>query len=136
MSQWLVPSSVAFLLWGVWAFLPKLTMQYINPKSAVVYEALGGLLVALAVLAFVGFRPETHARGMALALITGALGLLGAFGYLYAVSKGPVALISTMTALYPIITIMLAYLVLGEPITIKQGIGLILALVAIVLITS
>ena len=136
MSQWLVPSSVALLLWGVWAFLPKLTMQYIHPKSAVVYEALGGLLVAAAVLAFVGFRPETNARGMALALITGVLGLLGAFGYLYAVSKGPVALISTMTALYPIVTILLAYLVLGEPITMKQGIGLIMALVAIVLITS
>jgi len=136
MSQWLVPSSVALLLWGVWAFLPKLTMQYINPKSAVVYEALGGLLVAAVVLVFVGFRPETHVRGVTLALITGVLGLLGAFGYLYAVSKGPVALISTMTALYPIVTIILAYLVLGEPVTMKQGIGLIMALIAIILITS
>jgi transporter family protein len=134
--QWMIPALVAFACWGVWAFLPKMTTRYLNPSSAVIYEALGGALVALAVLAFIGFRPEMHARGISLALLTGVLGLLGALAYLFAVRKGPVMLISTITALYPVLAVALAYVLLHEPVTWKQAAGIALALIAILLMTT
>jgi transporter family protein len=56
--------------------------------------------------------------------------------YLFAVSRGPVTIISTVTALYPILAVLLAYLFLNEPISVKQGLGILLGPVAIVLISG
>lgn len=134
MAEWLPPTLLAFLLWGAWSFLPKLTMRYIDPNSAVVYEAIGGLLIALGVLFLIGFKPATDVRGAALAVITGALGVAGALAYLYAMRSGPVAPVATISALYPVLAIILAGLLLKEPISLKQGLGVVLGLIAMVLI--
>ncbi|MGX2042114.1 EamA family transporter [Methylocaldum sp. MU1018] len=134
MTPWFLPAAAAFICWGVWAFLPKLTTRYIDPKSAIVYEAAGGLIVALAVLIL--FKPTTEPRGIALSLSTGISGATGAFAYLYAVAKGPVAPVSTATALYPILAIVLACFFLNESVTLRQGIGIVLGLIAMVLISA
>jgi transporter family protein len=136
MPAWLPATAVAFLCWGIWAFLPKLTTRYIDPKSAIVYEALGWLVLALAVLGAMAFRPAADGRGVGLALITGTLGAGGALAYLYALRTGPVTLISTLTALYPLLAIALAGLFLGESISLKQGAGIVLGLIAMILISG
>lgn len=136
MKNWLAPAVVAFICWGIWAFLPKIATQYINPRSVVVYEIVGALIVALIAFVSLGFKVQTHPIGSSLAIIIGALGLGGSLAYLYAVGKGPVSVVSVLTALYPILTITLAYLLLHEPVTLKQGIGMLLALVAIILLTT
>jgi transporter family protein len=135
-THWLLPTTAAFFCWGIWAFLPKLTTRYIDPKSAIIYEAAGGLIVALAVLILIVFKPATEPRGIMLALSTGVLGAAGAFAYLYAVTKGPATLVFTATALYPILAIVLAYFFLNEAVTLKQGIGIVLGLIAMVLISA
>lgn len=136
MHQWTIPAAATFICWGIWAFLPKLTTQYIDPKSAMIYEAAGGLVVALVVLLMLGLRPAADGRGILLAVLTGMLGILGALGYLFAVVRGPVTVIATVTALYPVLAIVLAYLFLNEPITLKQSLGICLGLVAIVLMSG
>lgn len=136
MPAWLPSAGAAFLCWGVWAFLPKLTTRYIDPKSAIVYEALGGIAMAAVVLAWIGFRPAMDGRGVLLALTTGMLGLGGALAYLYAVRSGPVVLISTLTALYPILAIGLAGWLLHEPVSLRQWLGILLGLIAMLLIAG
>jgi transporter family protein len=130
----LTPTALAFLCWGVWAFLPKLTLRYIDPRSAIVYEAVGGLLVAFAALYLVAFKPALDPRGVALAVATGALGVGGALAYLYALRSGPVAPVATLSALYPVLAILLAGLVLREPVSLRQGVGIALGLIAMALI--
>jgi transporter family protein len=105
--------------------------MYISPLSAVVFEVLGGMIVGACVLFFIGFRPEMDPRGVGLAMITGTLGFLGALCYLIAIRKGKVSVIVTLTALYPIVSILLAHFILHESITIKQVIGIIFACLAI-----
>lgn len=134
MREWIPPTIAAFILWGLWSFVPKITTRYISPKSAVIYEVIGGLVVAIIVLFSLGFRPDTHPKGVALAITTGLLGFLGALCFLYAVSKGPVSLVATLSALYPAVAIALAVIFLHESITVKQGIGVLLALGSMVLI--
>lgn len=136
MNHWILPTAAAFVCWGVWAFLPKLTTRYIDPKSAIVYEAVGGLVVALVILALIAFKPAAEPRGIVLALSTGILGATGAFAFLYAVTKGPVTLVSTGTALYPILAIVLACFFLNESVTLRQGFGIVLALIAVALISA
>ena len=136
MREWILPTFGAFVLWGLWSFVPKITTRHISPKSAVVYEVLGGLIIAIIVLFSLGFRPDAHPKGVALAITTGVLGFLGALCFLYAVSKGPVSLVATLSALYPVIAIVLAMIFLHEPVTVKQGVGILLALGAMFLIAT
>jgi len=136
MVNWLTPAVLAFVLWGFWAFLPKIATQYIDPKSIIFFEVIGAILIGLIALISLDFKVQTEPRGVILAIIVGALGLGGSFAYVYAISKGPVGIISIFTALYPILTILLAYFILHEPMTIKQGIGICFAFVAIFLLST
>jgi transporter family protein len=134
MKGWIAPATLTFIFWGLWGFIPKVTTRYINPTSAVVYEALIGLPVALIILVFMRFQIQTEPRGIALASITGTLGLLGALGYLVAVTRGPVSLVTAFVALAPALTILLAMVLLGETLAVRQWIGVGMALVAALLI--
>jgi transporter family protein len=136
MANWLTPAVIAFIFWGIWAFLPKIATQYIDPNSVIVYEVIGAFIVGLIALLSIDFKLQTQPQGIVLAVIVGALGLGGSFAYVYALSKGPVGIISIFTALYPILTLLLAYFVLHEPITLKQAIGIGMALVAIFLLST
>ncbi|ACK73278.1 protein of unknown function DUF6 transmembrane [Gloeothece citriformis PCC 7424] len=135
-KEWILPTLGALIFWGFWGFIPKITTQYIEPKSAIVYEVIGAMIVGMIVLFSLQFQPDTHPKGIVLAITTGMLGLLGAFCFLNAVSKGAVVLVSTLSALYPVVTICLATFILGETISIQQGVGIALAVLAIILITA
>jgi transporter family protein len=136
MSNWLLPAMGAMLCWGLWGFIPKQTTQYLSPTSAIFYEVFGGVVFAAIVLLFTQTLPEFHPKGALLAMSTGMLGFLGALMFLTAVMRGPVKLVSIVSALYPIITILLAVTFLHEAISLRQGIGIILAGLALVLIVG
>jgi transporter family protein len=135
MKAWILPTLGTFVCWGLWSFIPKITTRYIDPKSAVIYEVIGGFFLAIVVFYFMGFRLEVHPKGVALAASAGLLGFLGALCFLYAVTKGPVSLIAPLSSLYPILSIALAVIFLHETITIKQCVGIGFALVAMILVS-
>jgi transporter family protein len=136
MKPWFVPAFLALMMWGVWGFLPKLSTRIMSPISVLVFQGLGVFLVAAAVLFFVGSNLETVPKGILLAVATGVFGMLGALFYLMAIKQGKVSTIVTLTALYPLISIALAWMVLKEPITLKEGMGMVLAVIAIVLLAT
>jgi len=133
MGNWFIFGLLTLVLWGVWGFLPKLATRYIDPRSVLVFQTIGSIVVTIVILATIDFRPELHTKGMTLAIVTGIMGTLGAVSFLYSITKGKASVVVTMTALYPIVTIMLSLFILKESITIKQGIAIILALTAMVL---
>ncbi|MDY7035720.1 MAG: EamA family transporter [Thermodesulfobacteriota bacterium] len=136
MKQWFLPTFGAFVLWGLWSFIPKITTKYISPKSAILFEVLGGMLIAIIVLFSLKLKPDIHPKGVLLAITTGILGFSGALCFLYAASKGPISLIAILSALYPIIAIVLAIIFLNESISFKQGLGIFLGLGAMILIAT
>jgi bacterial/archaeal transporter family protein len=135
-SGWWLPTLAALFCWGFWAFIPKITTRYLNPSSAIVYEAAGSLCLAFLTLLSLRFQPQVHPQGIGLAFITGLLGFGGAFCFLTAVSQGPVALVATISALYPVVSVVLAVVILHEPLTLKQTIGIAIALLAMVLVAT
>jgi transporter family protein len=136
MKSWLVPVLGAFVFWGLWGFLPKITTRTITPMSAMIFEAVGGMLVALIALLSGGYRLELTRQGVFLALLTGIFGILGAWTYLQAVSTGKVSLVVSFTALYPIMSIILAVFFLGESLSVRQGAGIFFALLSMLLIAA
>jgi drug/metabolite transporter (DMT)-like permease len=71
-----------------------------------------------------------------LAVASGSLDLAANAFYLLAVRQGELGIVATLTSLYPASTVLLAWLVLGEPIQRVQATGLGTAAIAIVLITG
>ena len=136
MKEWLPASLCVFVLWGIWGFLPKLSTRYLPPKSVIIYEVLCSIAVGFIILAMLKFRPQFNMTGATLGFITGAVGFTGGLAYLYAVTKGPVSVVSVVTALYPAMVVAIAYFFLGETMTVKQTVGCVLALVSIALLTT
>ncbi|HEY9696161.1 MAG TPA: EamA family transporter [Trichocoleus sp.] len=136
MQNWVLPAIAALCLWGFWSFLPKLTTQYLDPQSAIVYEVIGGFILGIVTLASLNFRLAVHPIGIPLAMVTGILGAAGAFFFLKAVTQGPVSLVAALSALYPAVTILLANLLLHETITLRQGVGIGLALLSVILVAA
>lgn len=136
MRDWILPAFGSFLCWGLWSFLPKITTRHINPQSAIVYEVIGGMLLVAVLLVGFKVQPIVNPTGIALAVTTGILGFTGAFFFLTAMSRGPVTLVATFSALYPIVSILLAVFLLHETVNLKQSFGIFLALISVFLIAG
>ncbi len=88
MKEWILPTVGTFICWGLWSFIPKITTKYIDPRSAIVYEVIGGIVLSLIVLSFTNFRLETHPKGIALAGMAGlhystAVGIVSYFNSIH-----------------------------------------------------
>jgi transporter family protein len=136
MKEWLLPTLGTITFMGLWSFVPKITTKYLNPTSATIYEAIGGLLLGLLLLLLMNSRLEVHPKGIALAIATGVIGFMGAFCFLSAMAKGSVAIVSTLSALYPVVSIFLAMVFLHETVSLRQGLGIALALLSIILVAA
>ena len=136
MNGWLVWTMLAMITFGAWGFFPKLAVSYINPQSALVYQVIGGVFVGIISLAMVNFRPEIHPMGILYAALTGITGVLGTLFYYAAADRGQISVVVSLTALYPLITILLAIIFLHETLVLKQYIGLGFALTAIILLAG
>lgn len=132
---WLPAALLSLLCFGLWGFFAKMAVTYIDAKSALFYQALGITLIGIITLAMLKFKPGMEIKGMSFALISGIVNGLGLLLYLVAADKGKITGVVTLTGLYPLITIFLAFLILHEAINLKQGIGVLLALAAIYLLS-
>ncbi len=135
MPDWFFYALITLLVWSFFGLFPKLAASYIDPRSFLVYQVLGSLLVATLALVMLGFRPQWHLRGVALALLTGASGSIGTLFFLLAMQKGKASVVVVMTGLYPVLTVLMVCLLLKETLTLKQIIGMVLGLIAILLFT-
>lgn len=133
--MWFYLSSITLILWGLWGFFAKLASHHISPQAVYLWGSAGALIITILSLVL-GFRFEFHTLGLIYALLAGLTGGAGVIFFYYALKNGKVSLVVTMTALYPIFTILLSYIFLKEEITLRQAIGIAFALIAMVLMAG
>jgi bacterial/archaeal transporter family protein len=134
--NWLIYALCSTVLYGCWGFFSKLATNHINSYSVLIYETLGTVLVALFVLVRLEFKPQVEAWGIFYALLIGIFGVLATLFFLLAVSQGQASVVITLTALYPVVSIVLAAVILRESITLRQGMGIALAIAAMLLCST
>ena len=132
-EAWLLPSILALLIWGVTAFLPKLALRTLSPLHTIVYNSFFFLATAIGVQ-FIFGAPEFSSHGALFAMGTGACGAFGQLLYLIALKRGPLTYVSMISSLYPLIATMLAFVVLHEPMGLRQCLGVALGISSIVLL--
>lgn len=136
MNTWLGNALAALLCWGLWAFFPKLSLARISPASSVFFEACGVMATSIVVVMLLGPGIDRDFEGALFAILTGIFGTVGLYFFFCAVKTGPISVISSLTALYPVVTVVLAMIVLHERLALRQIFGVLLALVAAALLSS
>lgn len=134
--NWLFLTFAAMLLWGFWGFFSKLATSFIRDVDAAIYQAIGTVTVTLIAAFFVRFQPKGTPNGILYAVLSGASAALATFFFFSAITRGRGSVVVSMTALYPLVILALSVIFLHEAVTLKQLLGVGLALGAIVLLSS
>jgi transporter family protein len=135
-SPWFLYSLITLLFWGFSSFFTKLATTHLKASNAYIYQIIGVLIVGIVMAFLVKFQPVGKPVGILFALAAGAVVTFGNFFFVSAMGSGRTAIVVMTTALYPLITLTLGYLILHETISLKQILGIALALVAIYLLSG
>jgi bacterial/archaeal transporter family protein len=128
--NWLGFSLLALGLWGVWGFLGKVASQHL-PSPMVYLLTISGHLVVVAYLLVKGLGPISwQPWGVGAALGSGLAMAVALLLFLEALARGPATIVVPLTALYPAVTVVLSGIFLHEALTLRQLLGLALALAA------
>jgi bacterial/archaeal transporter family protein len=128
---------ISILGWGVGSFVSKLATNVMHPiMISVIVMATDLLLLPLAFI-FLKFDKSVPAMGLLYSVLIAILMTAGTMGFSFALRGGaPPGEATTLTALYPALTVALSCMFLGEPITLKKGIGMAFAIVSFVILSQ
>jgi len=133
---WLAYAALAFLSWGLWAFFVKLSTLTLSTRAVFFYELLGILIATVASLLWTGWIREFHPKGALFGVAAGICVIVGELLFILALHKGKASVVTTVVALYPLLTLVLAVLILHETLTLKQGIAMLFAAAAMILFAT
>jgi transporter family protein len=134
--RWMMYSFLSMLAWGLWAYLPKLALQSLTPDNVIFYESVGNLFPAIVIFIYLRGRIEFSRPGLATVCMSSFMTAGSILAYLYALKHGQVGVVVTLTGMYPVITILMAWAILKEKISRRQCFAIGLAMVAIYLLAS
>lgn len=135
MAHWLWLSLIAVTLWGIVGLLQKITTNHISAHAVLIWDRIGYIVILpflLAGLHLAHLGPKDILIGT-LAGLTNSLGALYLYTSLQSGAKASIAV--PLTALYPLITVLLAVVFLGERLNGLHWFGVALALLASVLMS-
>ena len=137
-NNWLWLSVIVFIMWGLQAYVMKFSNNTMKAESIFMYMAIGALLLSPFAIWMTDFSQPINwgFKGPYLAFIIQILNSIGALTLVYALRYGKAIIVVPLTGLSPVITIVLSliiYVVFPGAVLL---IGLILAAVAIILLSE
>lgn len=131
--KWLIFSLITLVCWGFWGVISKIALDQSSWQQLSIISAAFSIPVYL--LIYLYYRPSISvgSPGFYPALIIGLTGPIALVSNYLAVSLGKLSVVVPLISLYPVITVALSLFVLGEKITLTQGLGITFAVVAIIL---
>jgi bacterial/archaeal transporter family protein len=136
MNLWLGFAIAALVLWGVTGVTQKLSTNRISSERSFLWFCWA--MVALSAAVLVVARPHWGLGTLVLScsVAGGALNGLGAWTSFRALeSGGKASIVIPIISLYPLLTVLLAVLLLGERLTWMQTAGAITAIAAAILLS-
>jgi transporter family protein len=138
MPRWLLFSLITILVWGAWGVVSKVASEGVDANTNQIFFTFG----LLPLIALVWRSPRNPGGGagrrvgIGWAFLTGILGGTGNIAFFHAlVMGGKASIVSPVTALFPVVTVVLAVTLLHERVGTTQKLGLVLALIAIYLLS-
>ncbi|MCC6044579.1 MAG: EamA family transporter [Desulfurococcales archaeon] len=140
MEPWLVLSVMVVVLWGLWGLALKYASLNLEWQYVYVASALGAFLVyATVVLALALTGKLGHVsdyKSLGIALLGGLMGALGGLMLIIALRLAEASIVVPLTSIYPAVTVALSIALLGESVTTRKIAGVILAIIAVILLST
>lgn len=133
LSSWYYPSFVALCLYGAWGYWGTRASNFISPLSITFYSSIGVLVSGIIALVLLDFKPDLCVKGSAYGLLNGLASGIACIFFILALRNGPTMPVVLVTSMYPMITLMLCMIFLKQGLTLKQGLGMVFAIVALIL---
>jgi len=132
--KWLFYSVFAAICWAGWALCSKFGSLEVPEREMQFLFGIGALPIALVLYARQSVRLARNRRGIAFGLLNGLFSAVGMIA-LFAADRvgGNTSAVTAVSAAFPAVTVILAMLFLKERISLLQGVGVALALAAVVL---
>jgi transporter family protein len=136
LKVWYVYAVLTVVTWGLWGVCSKIAATYAKPRQALLFQTVGIVAFALLVFALEKFKIEWNAAGFGWAALGGFLAFVGFLTFFAALDQGKASTVVTLSALYPLVTILMSIAFLHEKLSMRQGIGIVAALIASVLLAE
>ena len=133
---WILFAVIALVFWGITGITQKLATNGISSQLSFMWFAYS--MIAISAVLMVIAPMHWHVRPLIfwLAVGGGTLNGLGALTCFVAMeSGGKAAIVTALISLYPLLTVAFAVIVLHERLTAGQGLGIVLAIVAAILLS-
>jgi transporter family protein len=133
--NWLLGSIIALICWGLWGVFIKQASKYSSWTQIYVVSSIA--TIAAVLIIFIITRPsiDVASPGFSFSLLAGLISAIAIVAFYSAIQGGKAVVVVPLTALYPVITVLLSFLVLSERISPIKGVGVILSLIAIFLLS-
>ena len=133
---WLVFALITTVFWGVWGAFIEIPEKNGFPATlGYSVWALTMIPCALVALAIIHWKLDYDKRSILYGSIVGLTGAGGQLILFQALRDGPAYIVFPVVSLYPVVTIFLSIFFLKENTTRKHWIGIVLALIAIVMLS-
>ena len=137
-TGWLLLTALVFLMWGVQAFVMKFSNETMRAESIFFYMMITGVMLIPIAIAMTDFSQDINwgFDGPYLAAGIHLLNSIGALMLVYAVRYGKSIIVVPMTGLSPLITVAISLIIYAVVPCVFLSVGVVLALIAIVLLSE
>lgn len=135
-TRWIWLAVGALVAWGFWSFLPKLALQTMSPHSVIFYESLGNMIIAIPIFFILRGRLVRSRLGISISAFASVLTVSAFLLYFFALHHGPVATVVTLTAMYPIVVLIMARVFLKEKLNRVQMLSVAMAVGSVYLLAG
>ena len=136
MKTWYLYAVLTVVTWGLWGLFSKIASNYAKPRQALIFQTVGVLAFGFVVLIMEKFKVEWNLAAFSWAATGGFLAFVGFLTFFAALEQGKASTVVTLSALYPLVTILLSIAFLHEKLTTRQGAGIVLAMIASALLAE
>jgi uncharacterized membrane protein len=136
LPKWLLYALLCVFWWGIFGFLAKLGSNQVAPRQMQILFTAGMLPLLAAAFLNAGRRVDTDRLGVLYGILNGVLAGLGGLAYFAAMEKGKASLVGPVTSLFPLLTVVLAVLILRERMNRIQIAGIVLGMISIVILST
>ncbi|MEM2838795.1 MAG: DMT family transporter [Thermoplasmata archaeon] len=134
-ETWLLLAIVAILMYGSSMVIQKKSLHELSVPSMILFSLLVAFPMFVIVLIYeilTGELSNIAIDGVVLGLLGATFGQIGYYAYVEAAKRGPISIVGSATATYPVMVVIVAIIFLGEFLTTAQGIGVIIIMISMV----
>jgi len=134
-EPWIIYALLAIFSWGLWGFVSKLVLERASWASIIIYNLLGSSIILLAYMFSQGPPRLPVGTTAMFAVLSGVLGAVGTTCFMLSLSGGRASIIVSLTSVYPVVTVALSVLILGDVLSLRHAAGIAFAIIAVALLS-